>query len=75
METSRQERRPGDAILDRYMPNASAIEREEAYENLKRLALVLMRIEDRLSLDWHEEQIRNSHGSAVEFERAMSPPK
>ena len=73
MDTPQREHRPGDLILDRYMPNASDAEREEARENLRRFACVLTRIEDRLALEWYEQQIRKE--SAVEFESESHPPK
>jgi hypothetical protein len=42
-------RRPGDRILDRYCPDLSPKEREEAHERLRALARVLIRIERRLA--------------------------
>lgn len=40
--------RPGDLFLDRYLPGASEAEREEAYENLRGLIALLVRIDERL---------------------------
>ena len=40
-------RRPGDLILDRYMPGATPEEREAARENLKAALAALIRIEER----------------------------
>jgi hypothetical protein len=40
--------RPGDLFIDRYMPGASAEEREAAYTNVRRLIAVLVRIDERL---------------------------
>jgi hypothetical protein len=37
-------RKPGDIILDRYMPDADEAEREQARENLRRFAKALLRI-------------------------------
>jgi hypothetical protein len=37
-------RKPGDILLDRFMPDASAEERAEALANLKRLLAVLIQI-------------------------------
>jgi hypothetical protein len=39
--------RPGDAILDRYMPNATREEREEARENLRKLVRILLAVFER----------------------------
>jgi hypothetical protein len=40
--------RPGDIMLDRYLPNASPEKREEARENLQRLAGLIVRVHSRL---------------------------
>lgn len=40
--------RAGDFIVNKYMPNATPAEREEARENLVQLASILKRIDDRL---------------------------
>lgn len=37
------DRKPGDLILDRYLPNATPEAREEAREGLRRHALLLIR--------------------------------
>jgi hypothetical protein len=42
-------REPGDVILDRAMPNASAEEREVARENLYAFAAALLRIYTRIA--------------------------
>ena len=73
MDTPQQERRPGDLILMRYMPNATEEEREDARENLRRFARVLLRIEERLARECYEKQIRASGGSEVDSERGASP--
>lgn len=75
MDTPQQEHRPGDLILKKYMPNATEDEREEARENLRRLARVLLRIEERMAREWYEKQIRASGGSEVDSERGTSPPQ
>lgn len=46
MSTSDQ--RPGFLIIERYMPSASATEREEAYASLREYVAILMRIEERV---------------------------
>ena len=68
MDTPQGVRRPGDLIIDRYMPNASDAEREEARENLRLLAGVLMRIEDRLAQEWYEKRIREEGVAGLESE-------
>ena len=55
MESSRPDR-PGWGIIDRYMPYATTEAREEAYENLRGLAQVLMRIDERLVMEEKEKQ-------------------
>lgn len=40
--------RPGYSIINRYLPNGSDAEKEEAYEDLKSLALVLHQIDERI---------------------------
>ena len=54
--------RPGDLILDRYMPNASDWEREEARENLKQFAAVILRILTRLATE-DMERAKNDRSS------------
>ena len=73
MNTPSHKPRPGDLILNRYMPDATEQEREEARENLKQLARVLMRIEARLAREWYENQIRESGAGAVNLRGAISP--
>ena len=43
--------KPGDAILDRYLPNAEPGEREAARQNLRALFAVLIRIAERIARD------------------------
>jgi hypothetical protein len=74
MDTLLNAPRPGDLILNRYIPNAAEAEREEARENLKRLARVLMRIEARLAREWHERQTRETGGDEVDLRGYISPP-
>ena len=59
----REEQRGGEARLG-----------EEARENLRRLARILMRIEDRLAQEWYEQRIRDSGEGEVESEQRTSPP-
>ena len=46
--------RLGDHILDRYMPDASEAEREEARENLRGFAALLVQIDERLIREGRE---------------------
>jgi hypothetical protein len=57
-----------DRILDRYMSKASEKERQEAKDNLKRLARLLVRIEDRMAREWRTSQIRDSTEGAVDLD-------
>lgn len=62
------EQQPGAGILDRYMPQASAEEREAARENLRRLAQLVIRVHERLSREAGDSAIRPDRDSAVESE-------
>jgi hypothetical protein len=42
--TPNPSRRPGDLLLDRWMPNATPLERERAHENLRAFAQALLKI-------------------------------
>jgi hypothetical protein len=68
MDTPQQEHRPGDIILERYIPNASEEDREIARENLRRLARLLIRVHERLTLDNPEDAIRANADSKLESE-------
>lgn len=50
MPAKRPNQRPGDLILDRYMPDATPEERETARENLKTALAALMCIEEQRAL-------------------------
>ena len=41
-------RKPGDIILDHYMPNAAPEDREEARANLRALGHIIIAIQERL---------------------------
>jgi hypothetical protein len=60
--------RPGDYILNRYMPDATDEEREVARENLKRFARFLVRVHLRLSQQNPQEPIRAEGEDALESE-------
>jgi hypothetical protein len=60
--------RPGDIILNKYLPHASPEEREAARENLKRLARLLIRVNERLALDNPQPAIRANADPALESE-------
>jgi hypothetical protein len=61
-------RRPGDVILDRYMPDATLDEREAARANLYGFVAVLLRIATREALDNVEKSIRANGKGEVESE-------
>ena len=67
MVTNNANRRPGDFILDRYMPRATAEEREVARENLRAFALVVVGIARRLALEEREQAIRARTDITVEL--------
>ena len=58
-------RQPGDLILDRHMPNASAEAREEARDNLRALVGALMRINRRLIADSEEPDSHKSQKDSM----------
>jgi hypothetical protein len=62
------ERCPDDHILDRYLPDAALAQREEARENLRRLARLLIRVHERLALDNPQSAIRAPVESALDSE-------
>jgi hypothetical protein len=53
-------RRPGELFIDRYMPNATEAEREEALKNLQDLIAILVRIDERLAREMKFESNRGS---------------
>jgi len=61
-------RRPGDLILDRYMPNATEEEREAARQHLRDFAAALLRIFERLA---REEESSSCYNSAMSDEAFM----
>ena len=67
-----EERKPGDVFLNRYMPTATAAEREVARETLYRFAAILARIGERLGLEDYERAIRAEKKTEVEL--ADGPP-
>ena len=73
MPKSSANRRPGDVILDRYMPDATAEEREAARANLYGFVAVLLRIATREATEEAEQAIRAKSGGEVESESAHSP--
>ncbi len=56
--------RPGDEILNRYMPDATGEEREIARENLRAFAAVAMGIAKRRALE-ERESIRENEEPAL----------
>jgi len=73
MDTSLNARRPGDLILDRYMPGATDEEREAARENLRTYASVVLRIATRLATEEYEQAIRAKEAGAVSLESGPTP--
>ena len=61
MKNNNSEHRPGDLFIDRYMPKATEEAREEAYANLRALVALLVRIDERLSIE--AQQKDDSHES------------
>jgi len=73
MNTPQRARRPGDLILERYMPNASDAELEDARENLRAYAAVVLRIATRLTTEEHEQAIRAKGTDTVPLENGPVP--
>jgi hypothetical protein len=61
------ERRPGDIILDRYMPDATEVERENARENLYAFASVILRLCSRIAAErsTFDDSLRGDEGSTI----------
>lgn len=68
MDTQPRTPRPGDFILDRYMPHASDEKCEEARENLRRLARLLIRVHARRALDNPQPSIRANDAPLIQSE-------
>ena len=73
MPTSNADYRPGDVILNRYMPNASEADREEARANLYAFVAVLVRIAKRRTDEEIEREIRVKAEGKVESEPSNIP--
>ena len=71
MDTPLRTPRPGDLILNRYMPNATEEEREEARDNLRAYAMVVLRIATRLATEEYEREIRAREADEVRLKRGM----
>ena len=65
--------RPGDIIIDRYLPDGAGEERENARENLRRLARLLIRVHERLARDNPQATIRAIGDPALESESPPTP--
>jgi hypothetical protein len=68
MEKSQPGRRPGDSIIDRYMPGVTEPEREATRENLYDYVAALLRIANRRANEVHEPEIRASEPQALELD-------
>lgn len=68
--------RPGDLILDRYMPNATEAEREAARKNLREYALVVAGIAKRLVRQDAEQarEILEELKALIEFDSPQESP-
>jgi hypothetical protein len=69
-----KQRRPGDLILDRYMPNATPEQREEARTNLRAYAAVLLEIGQRIAHADGDKVIGENRGSDVDSEIGANFP-
>lgn len=56
-------KRPGWLFIERYMPDATPEQQEEAFENLRGLVRILVGIDDRLSKEEVQAAIGNRTGS------------
>jgi len=65
--------RPGDLILNRYMLNTTEEEREDARENLRAYATVILRIATRLATEEYEQEIRAREADKVILKHVTSP--
>jgi hypothetical protein len=74
MEQGPRQRRPGDIILDHYMPNATDAEREAARENLRSYAAVILRIFTRMAEEEIAREIRANRDCAVDSEGDLTSP-
>jgi len=63
--------RPGDHILDRYLPHASVEKREEARANLERLARLIVSVHRRRRFANPQLTIRAKEKFAVESESPL----
>lgn len=73
MDAHAPNRQPGDLILDRYMPQATADEREAARANLRAFAVVVVSIAKRLALEDLDQATRANGPRAVDLEERQSP--
>lgn len=73
MAPQNQNHQPGDLILDRYMPQATAEEREVARENLRAFAAVVVGITKRLVLEERGQAIRADGHCTVDLGERPSP--
>ncbi len=60
-----QDDQPPNVFIDRYLPGASAEEREEAAANLERFVAVLVRIDERIERE-KRDTIRQNRDSALD---------
>lgn len=73
MNAENANRQAGDLILDRYMPHATAEEREAAREHLRAFAAVVVGIAKRLALEERDQAIRADGHHTVDLEERPLP--
>jgi hypothetical protein len=73
MDTLLRTPQPGDLILNRYMPNATEEEREEARDNLRAYAMVVLRTATRLATEEYEQEIRAREADEVRLKPGTPP--
>lgn len=66
-------RQPGDLILNRYMPRATAEERDAARGNLRAFAVVIVGIAKRLALEAQDHAIDVPGHHTIDFEERPLP--
>jgi hypothetical protein len=66
-------RKPGDYLLDRYMPNATPEKREEAREHLRQFARFLIRVHGRRIGDNPHREIRANKEDALDSGSPSQP--
>ena len=74
MANAQSDPRPGDVFLDRYMPNASDTERENARANLYALLSALLHLEERRAREEDGAEIRENGDIAIDSREGSHAP-